>query len=450
MRRECRRPLAVVFLAGVVAMACTNVLEEPTDRPVTRVRIAPDSTDVPVGTSAELRAFPMDSTGAFRPSATVTWASDDPSIAAVDDTGGVTGVGAGTATISATSGAITGTARVRVGPAPAIALASDSIGFHAEAGQGSPGPQAIAVTNGGGLTLSGLTVGAIDFGTGPGGWLVAQLDGTTAPATLTLQALTGTITQAGSYVATVPLIAEGAANSPVAVKVVLEMVPGPPATYRMEIVSGNNQLALAGAALPANPAVSITDAFDNPIAGLPVTFLVVAGGGSVTGATVNTDAAGRAEVGSWTVQATGSVPADGKFVNQLQASAPSAGAVTFVALAYFSYATHVHPLWALHGCAGCHGNANLGGLQLNGTAEATWTGELFDVPTACAAGALRQVATGGGVSAESASLLMAKIDNTAPAACPTPMPTNGILIPAEVRDTIRAWIRAGAPLSQLP
>lgn len=161
-------------------------------------------------------------------------------------------------------------------------------------------------------------------------------------------------------------------------------------------------------------------------------------------------AAGRAEVGSWTVQANGSVPADGRYVNQLQASAPSAGAVTFAAQAYFTYTANVHPLWALHGCAGCHGNANLGGLRLNGTAAATYANELFDVATLCAAGALRQVSPGGGVAAENASVLMVKMDNAAPAVCPTPMPTNGILIPAQARDTIRAWIRAGAPLDQLP
>lgn len=441
--------MGVLAVAGLVT-ACTGVLEDPGTQLVTQVRVAPDSADLPVGTSSALRAFPLDSTGAFRPSAGVTWASADPAIATVNDSGGITGVAAGTVTISASSDGIIGTARIRVGPAPVITFASDSVHFDAEAGQGSPAPRAVAVTNGGGLTLSGLTIGAIDFGTGPTGWLTAQLDGTTAPANITLQAVTGTITQAGLYLATVPLVAAGAANSPASLRVVLEMVPGPPATYQMEIASGNNQLALAGSALATRPAVSIADGFGNPIAGLPVTFLVVAGGGSITGGLVNTDAAGRAEVGSWTVQAVGSVPADGKYVNQLQASAPSAGAVTFVALAYFSYATHVHPLWALHGCAGCHGNANLGGLRLNGTAEATWSGELFDVPTACGAGVLRQVLGGGGIAAEAASLLITKMDNVAPAACPTPMPTNGILVAPEVRDTIRAWIRAGAPLNQLP
>ena len=362
-------------IVAIAMLACDSGLQEPVVGPVERVRVTPDSMDLPLGTAARLDAV---------------------------------------------------------------------------AGQGSPQPQSVAITNAGGLSLSGLTIGAIDYGTGPASWLTAALDTTVAPATLTLQAVTGTITQAGSYLALVPIIAAGATNSPDTLRVVLEMVPGPPATYQMNIVAGNNLVVTAGSNVPVRPAVVITDNFSNPIAGLPVTFLVVAGGGNITGASVMTDAAGRAEVGSWTLEANGSVPADGKYVNQLQASAPSAGAVTFAGLAYFSYTANVHPLWALHGCAGCHGNANLGQFRLNGTAVETYTNELFNVPTLCAAGALRQVSPGGGIAAENASVLIAKLDNTAPAACPTPMPTSGVLIPAAARDTIRAWIRAGAPLDQLP
>ena len=80
----------------------------------------------------------------------------------------------------------------------------------------------------------------------------------------------------------------------------------------------------------------------------------------------------------------------------------------------------------------------------------TYASELFNVPTGCAAGALKQIASGGGIAAENASLLIAKVDGVAPAACPTPMPTNGMLIAPGARDTIRAWIRAGAPLDRLP
>ncbi len=434
-------------ITAVLVAACTHVLSDLDSAAVDHVRISPDSMDLPIGASARVAAFALDASDAFHPGAVTTWISSDPSIVTVDDTGGLAGVGPGTATITASVKGIQGTSRVRVGPAPLLALGTDSVHFDAQAGQPSPAAQTVAITNAGGLTLSGLTIGTIDYGTGPQSWLIPQFDSTTAPATLTLTPATGGITQAGTYVAIVP-VAAAAGNSPQSITVVADVVPGPPTTYQMAISAGNGQIVQAGAAVPAAMSVTITDAFTNPIAGLPVSFAITAGGGSLTGTTtVNTNASGIAVAPIWTVQATGTVPADGHFINQLLATAPSAGSVTFTNFAYFSYTTDIHPMWAAQSCTGCHGNANLGGLQLNGTDVATYTNELFNVPTACASGALKQVATGGGVSAETGSLLINKLDNTAPAACPTPMPTSGILIPAATRDTIRAWIRAGAPLN---
>ena len=440
-------PGRLVVCFTVLLVACTNVLTDAAIAPVASVRVAPDSLDLPIGLTARVEAFPLDSTGAFRPGSNAVWSTSDAGIVTVDDTGGLVGVGSGTATITAVARGVTGTARVRVGPAPAISFSSDSLTFNAQAGQGSPLPQVVAISNAGGLTLSGLTVGTIDYGTGPQFWLLTQLDATTAPANLTITAATGGITQAGTYVAHIPVFAAGASNSPDSIEVVLVVVPGPPTSYQMVISAGNNQQGIAGSVLPINPQVTITESFANPIAGLPVTFVVTGGGGNVTGAVVNTDANGIAAVGSWTVQAVGAVPADGRYLNQLDASAPSAGSLAFNALAYFSYTATIHPMWPTYGCAGCHGAANLGGLQLNGTAAATHASELFDVPTACAAGALTQVSSAGGIVGEANSLLMAKLDNTSPAACPAPMPPSGVLIPAAVRDTIRAWIRAGAPLN---
>ena len=437
--------LAVLFVA-VALLSCTNVLTDAEVAPVVSVRISPDSMDLPIGSTGRVEAFPLDSTGAFRPGSSAVWSTSDPQVVTVDDTGGLSGVGAGTATISATARGVTGTARVRVGPAPVISFSADSITFNAQAGQGSPLPQVVTITNTGGLTLSGLTVGTVDYGTGPQFWLLTQLDATTAPANLTITAATGGITQAGTYVASIPVFAAGAANSPDTIEVVLVVVPGPPTSYQMVISAGNNQQVIAGTTLPVAPQVTVTDSFANPIVGLPVTFVVTGGGGSVTGAVVNTDASGVAAVGSWTVQATGAVPADGRYLNQLEASAPSAGSLAFNALAYFSYSATIHPMWPVYGCAGCHGGANLGGLQLNQAAATTHANELFNVPTACASGALTQISSAGGITGEANSLFMQKLDNTAPAACPAPMPPNGVLIPAAVRDTIRAWIRAGAPL----
>lgn len=57
--------------------------------------------------------------------------------------------------------------------------------------------------------------------------------------------------------------------------------------------------APAGSNVTPAPSVKVTDANNNPVGGVLVTFSVTAGGGSVTGAAVNTDASGVATVGSW-------------------------------------------------------------------------------------------------------------------------------------------------------
>ncbi len=65
--------------------------------------------------------------------------------------------------------------------------------------------------------------------------------------------------------------------------------------------AGDNQTAAAGAVVPIPPSVIVKDALGNPKSGVSVTFSVASGGGSVTGATVLTNASGIATVGSWTL-----------------------------------------------------------------------------------------------------------------------------------------------------
>lgn len=65
--------------------------------------------------------------------------------------------------------------------------------------------------------------------------------------------------------------------------------------------AGNNQAAVQGTAVAIDPAVRVTDANGQGVANVPVTFAVAAGGGSITGASKVTDAAGVATVDSWTL-----------------------------------------------------------------------------------------------------------------------------------------------------
>jgi hypothetical protein len=93
-----------------------------------------------------------------------------------------------------------------------LALSSGSVSFVGVRGGNTPAPQTIAITNDGTGVITGLAVGPITYGSGPG-WLSASLDKATTPATLTLSVTAGGLSS-GSYTATLPISAHGASNSP--------------------------------------------------------------------------------------------------------------------------------------------------------------------------------------------------------------------------------------------
>ena len=74
---------------------------------------------------------------------------------------------------------------------------------------------------------------------------------------------------------------------------------------RVQMVDGNNQRAETGSEVAVPPAVRVTNSAGEPMAGVPVTFVVTQGSGSVSGAEQTTDAQGIARVGSWTLGTEG-------------------------------------------------------------------------------------------------------------------------------------------------
>jgi uncharacterized protein YjdB len=99
-------------------------------------------------------------------------------------------------------------------------------------------------------------------------------------------------------------------------------------------VAGDAQTAAAGANVPVAPSVKVTDKFGNPVAGVLTTFNVASGGGSVTGASANTDANGVATVGSWRLGTTVGT-------NTLTATASGLTPVTFTATSAAGAVTQV-------------------------------------------------------------------------------------------------------------
>jgi hypothetical protein len=83
--------------------------------------------------------------------------------------------------------------------------------------------------------------------------------------------------------------------------------PEPPPTAapsRIEPAAGTGQRSTAGSVVPVPPAVRVTDARGEPVAGVPVTFVVTGGGGAVEGGAATTDSDGIATAGSWRLGAT--------------------------------------------------------------------------------------------------------------------------------------------------
>jgi adhesin/invasin len=74
---------------------------------------------------------------------------------------------------------------------------------------------------------------------------------------------------------------------------------GAPAS--MELVAGDDQSAVVGQPVPVAPSVRVRDAAGTPLPGIPVTFAVTGGGGTVSGGTPVTGADGVAAVGRWSL-----------------------------------------------------------------------------------------------------------------------------------------------------
>ncbi|HEX6575233.1 MAG TPA: invasin domain 3-containing protein [Gemmatimonadaceae bacterium] len=226
--------------------------------------------------------------------------------------------GANTLTAGAVgvSGSVTFNATGIAGPAAAIAMANpSSTGQTAAAGSAVAIAPSVKVTDSRGNAVAGIAVSfAVASGSGSvtGGNATTDASGiaTVGSRTLGTRAGPNTLTATSGSLTGSPVTfyATGTAGSAGA----------------LTIVGGNGQTAIAGADVATAPSVRVTDVNGNIVAGASVTFTVTGGGGSVTNATVASNASGIATVGSWKL---GTVAG----TNTLTASSGSLPPVTFTA-----------------------------------------------------------------------------------------------------------------------
>lgn len=113
-----------------------------------------------------------------------------------------------------------------MGPARAnIRVAPNAVTFQDTIGNASPAAQTVAISTDNQDTVPGLRA-TIAYSKGSG-WLSAQLSDTVAPATMTLASSIAGLTP-DTYQATVTIVANDAANSPVTLPVTFEVAPPPP------------------------------------------------------------------------------------------------------------------------------------------------------------------------------------------------------------------------------
>jgi hypothetical protein len=156
-----------------------------------------------------------------------------------------------------------------VTPAPIIRVSPDTVAMSATAGGTDPSPQTALITNAGTASITGMSVGTISYGPGASGWLNGSLNQPTDPATLTLQASTGSLA-AGTYLAKVPVISNvaGIVHDTLDVEFTVTSTPAPPVLAISPTTVSFS--APAGNANPANKTISIANGGAGTVSSLAI------------------------------------------------------------------------------------------------------------------------------------------------------------------------------------
>jgi len=139
---------------------------------------------------------------------------------------------------------------------PLIGLSPTTLQFSGTAGGANPPSQAVQVSNSGTGTLTGLSLGAINYGNGGSGWISASLNTTTAPATVTIQPTISGLAAGTTYTASIPVTATGVGNSPQSIQVSFTVSQAPTIALTPGSVVFTDTL---GTGLPAVAAVQVTN-----------------------------------------------------------------------------------------------------------------------------------------------------------------------------------------------
>jgi hypothetical protein len=311
-----------------------------------------------LGATQLVTAIVKNSSGASV-AANVTWASDAPAVATIASTGNVVTANAnGTAHITAktdngvTSTPLTIVVQQKTTIAPLVRIAGDS--QQAVVNTSLVTPLTVRANDANGNPLAGVPV---SFKTASGFFSITTV---TTGSNGQASAVWNMPLVAGPVTATVSLV-----NNPSAT-VTFSAVALTTPPQQMVKISGDGQRGSVSSQLAGPIAVAVTDQYNNGIPGFPLSFAVVAGGGSVSATNVVTDANGRASI-TWTLgsneaQAQGVAVSSSKELNGLP--------TLFSANAVRATLGTLGPA-PFH--AGCHVSATVTGIAIGDTPNVSAT-----------------------------------------------------------------------------
>ena len=291
------RPLVPALLAVALVLgvgSCTSPTEPPK---ATSVQLNPGAVALDaIGAVLTMTAVVIDQRGAPMSGAGVSWSSNAPAVATVSAAAVVTAVTTGTATITAAVGGKTASVQVTVVqvPIPPVAVAGDAQSGAISAQLANA--LQVRVQDRLGNSMAGLPV---TFAVASGGGSI-----TTTVANSDAGGLASTRWTLGSSTSTFHRVSAAVAGNANVTFFTANPLAGPP--VQLIVAPGTNadgQFAKFGTAVEFKPAVQVRDALGNGVAGATVTWSVLSGGGSLTGANALTDGNGVAIVGSWTLGA---------------------------------------------------------------------------------------------------------------------------------------------------
>jgi hypothetical protein len=169
------------------------------------VMVSPATIYVTEGEQAQAQATVLDGNGSAIHDVTVTWSSDDETVATVDQGGMVTGQAAGTTVIRAAYNGIQGTADVTVDGTAEFSVSQRSVTVHGYVGS-THAPLVVDIEGPEPDSITGLTV-QLTYDSEVVDWITVDLDDTSVPATLTLEVSTDGL-PAGEYAGSVVIASD--------------------------------------------------------------------------------------------------------------------------------------------------------------------------------------------------------------------------------------------------